>query len=123
MVSFNLAVLLLAFDHVFSMTGYDCGKQYNSYKTYSATSVEECPDFQDWIPKMEPVKAQILRSTDRDTIEVEECKILETHIVDYCGQFNAISYGSSVQVETNKYYRMSHQDCRRLIQTGDMVYR
>ena len=123
MVLLDFALVVLASHHAMTMTGYDCSYQYKDTRTVSASDVEPCPSYQSWFPQIQPVQTQILRSTEHDQIEVEQCEILVTKVVDFCGKFNSIVYGASYEAETNEHHKMSHEDCRHLVATREMVFR
>ena len=120
---FRFALLLVSTASVQSMTGYDCSYQYKGVQTYSASEVEACPDYEDWLPNFIPSQTQVLRSTARDEVEVEECDVLVTRIVEFCGEFHSIVYGVGHEVETNSHHKMLKEDCQHLVDTEQMVFR
>ena len=106
-----------------SLQAYDCGHQWKSYKTYSGDTVEECPDVSEWDPKIKPILGQVIRSSNKDTIDVHECRIRLTRIAEYCGQTDYLAYGVPIQTQTNAYKLMPQEDCRKLVENREMNYR
>ena len=123
MVVFITTLLMVVFIPLNALEGFDCGHQYKEYKTFDASHVEKCPDFEDWFPIIEPKHVQILRSTRIDEIEVRECRILVTQIADYCGSTNSEGVGVSIEVKTNSWTKMLPQDCKKLDDEEIMTYR
>ena len=106
-----------------SLLGYDCSIQDQIPLKFSSTNVMECPNFQGWYEKEEPVTLQLIKTPKEEKVTLSVCTVNVTTIAQYCGRFQNWQYGGAITLGRDEAYTMTKEECQKLIHNHEISYK